>query len=118
MESGRYHRQVGFPEGTKEALERFFAGFAAVRYSHHAKLETVTDRHGIIPIVKRSALTPERCFEIVVEGGFIVKAGFQVEGETHNHAYVVSCEGVVITCWSDPKENQYRHLDKAQYAQV
>jgi hypothetical protein len=118
MESGRYHRAVGFPEGAEETLVRFLSGFNSVRYSTHAKYETIRDSRGVIPVVKKFELRAEQCFELVAVGELIVKAAFQVPGESYNYTYVVSSEGLVLTVWANAKDDTHQTLDKTQYAQV
>ena len=118
MESGRYHKAVGFPEGADAGLVRFLSGFNSVRYSTHAKYETIRDSRGILPVVKKFELRAEQCFELVVVGKLVVKAAFEVPGESYTYTYVVSCDGVVLTCWANEKDDTHRTLDRTQYAQV
>ena len=114
----RYHRDIGLPENAEKLLDRFFAGFNSVRYSHHAKLETIHDRYGIIPVVRKDQLKPENCFELFVYGNVIAKAVFRVEGAHSDHCYSVSAEGIVVTCWTNAKDDAHATLDAAQYSVV
>ena len=116
MEEARYHKRLGFPEGTDDLLSRFLDGFGSVRYSTHAKYETIQDSRGIIPVLKKSDLCADHCFEIVVVGQQIVKAAFQIIGNKElNYAYVISCEGVVITCWANAEDDDHQTLDETKY---
>jgi len=77
------------------------------------------DRHltpSIIPVLKKSDLHADQCFEIVVIGQQIIKAAFQIIGNKElNYAYVISCEGVVITCWANAEDDDHQTLDETKY---
>lgn len=115
----RYHKELGFPEGTNEKLNQFVQGLTSLRYSQHAKLETIKDRYHIVPVITKEALKVEDVFEIVTEGDEIVKAVFRVSGENAlDNCYSISKEGTVVTCWTNQSEDTHRTLDASLYARA
>lgn len=114
----RYHKEVSFPINSNELLERYFSSFENMRYTQHAKRATIKDRYGIIPVVKKHELKSAYCFELVVESGRIIKAVFRVAGTEYDYCYSVSCEGAIVTCWANDKNDSHATLDSTLYASV
>lgn len=115
----RYHAEIGFPGNVDALFDRYFDSFEVVRYSRHAKRATVQDRYGVIPVVKSvRELSRENCFELVTEGSQIVKAVFRLESESFDYCYSISCEGIVVTCWVNVKNDVHSTLDRTAYVSV
>lgn len=119
METKRYHQEIGFPAWAEARLQNLLDGFDVLRYSTHAKYETIRDRYHIVPVIKKSDLRVEDVFEIEVEGNCIVKAVFRISGKGgYDNCYAVTGDGIVKTCWTNTKEDSHKTLDKGAYAQV
>ena len=118
-ETKRFHRELGFPREFEVMIERFLAAVGKVRYSEHAKWETIDDRYHIIPVLQREQLRPEQVFEIFVEGNAIVKAVFRVKGNDGlDNCYSVNNDSVVVTCWTNKADDAHRTLKKELYSRA
>ena len=103
----RFHRDVKFEElAEKKILAALRALPGELTYSRHAKLQTVHEKYGIIPVLKKEFLRETDLFEYhKSDTGAIEKAVFRIDwfpGKL-SHCYSVSLDGVVVTCWTNEK---------------
>jgi hypothetical protein len=120
MNTVKFHREVGFEPG---AIEEIIAGLkrlSSLRYTQHAKFETIKDRYSIIPVVKLEDIKPEEIFEYTREGNQIVKFAVRLTGldRVLDFCYSISLDGNVITVWANTKEDSHRTLNEGLYTRV
>lgn len=112
----RYHREVGFPKQTDVRILRLLDGFDTLHYSDHAKESTFADQYGQIPVIKKTHLRVEDCFEVVFDEQFLVKAVFRIRGvDEADYCYSVSAEGTVVTCWANKSDDAHSTLRAGDY---
>jgi len=71
----RYHKAVYLPDRIGSLMGEFWnACPERLRYSYHAKLETIKDRYCTVPVIKtKGELKQGEAFEFVLERGRIKK---------------------------------------------
>jgi hypothetical protein len=120
MVTNKFHRDIGFEPGAIKEIMAGLGRFSQLRYTQHAKFETIKDRYSIIPVIKLSDIKPEEIFEYTREGNRIVKFAVRLTGldRVLDFCYSVSLDGNVITVWANTKEDSHRTLNEGLYARV
>lgn len=120
MSMVKYHKSIGFePRAMKEIFESL-QRVSQLRYTQHAKLETIKDRYAVIPPVKLQYIRPENIFEYTRENGRIIKFVARLTHLDNNldFCYSISTEGIVITVWANEKNDDHRTLNESSYRRV
>lgn len=115
----KYHREVFFEVSAPRQFSDFLAALPPVlSYTHHAKLQTINDRYGIIPVLRADMLRASDVFEYVKDGGAVEKLVFRIDwlSERFSYSYSVSADGKVVTCWANEKTDVHGTLDRRAYA--
>ena len=120
MTTNKFHKDIGFEPGAIKEIIASLSRLSTLRYTQHAKLETIKDRYSIIPVIKLSDIKPEEIFEYTREGNEIVKFAIRLTGldKTLDFCYSVSLDGNVITVWANTKEDSHRTLNEGLYRRV
>lgn len=118
MAATLYHREVYFEPNASDRIAEFISRLPVLTYSRHAKLQTVRDRYGLIPVLKVSDLKASDAFEYLLDGTAIDRVVFRIEyfSGRFAYSYSVSRDGVVVTCWANEKSDGHGTLDRSRYA--
>jgi lantibiotic modifying enzyme len=120
MNAQKFHREVGFEATALKEIQDGLRRLYQLRYTQHAKLETIKDRYSIIPVIKLSDIKLSDIFEYTKEQGEIVKFAVRVTSydKALDFCYSISLDGNVITVWANTKEDSHRTLNERAYARV
>jgi hypothetical protein len=120
MSIKKFHRDTGFEQGAIKEIFHGLQRFSQLRYTQHAKLETIKDRYAIIPVVKLHHINPADIFEYTREDGQIVKFAIRIRSFDNNldFCYSISLDGNVVTAWANDKADSHRTLNEALYERV
>ena len=113
----RFHHDIYFEPTAYTDIQRFFDIFGPIVYTHHAKLQTLEDRYGRLPILTRNQLTLDNVFEYYRDGLAISKVVLRITtlSPTLDYCYSISPDGQVITAWANSKEDTHKTLDASLY---
>ena len=115
----RHHYQVYFEENFREDLKAFLNSINAVSYSHHAKLQTIQDRYGIIPVIKKDSLPSGTPIEYYRIDGILWKVVFKFTNfnSAFDYSYTIAKDGTVVTAWANEKSDNHSTLNHTIYEQ-
>ena len=112
----RYHKALYFPPTIRPDLVEFVANLPVLRLSKHAEQQVAEEENRNRPITPPTTLNPSTCFEVYIETGRIEKAVFRVKTNAqYDTIYVVSRLGIVITLWSNSRDDNHQTLNPNLY---
>jgi len=116
----KYHKEIGFLPchiGECKILINDLK-FRKIRFSFHA-LQSLKDEREAVKIgrfLKDYSLKFDDVFEIVVYDGIIQKMGFRVNLGENDVCFIVSRDKLIITLWTNKKDDKHYTLNKNNYA--
>lgn len=116
----KYHKELGIPQDIKVKTKALIQilNCVNVTISNHAKeaLRSEKDVAGINNALENYTLVYGDVFEIV-DIGYIEKLAFRIAfNEEKDIIFVISNNGIIITLWTNNKEDKHFTLNKMAYA--
>ena len=124
MSITRFHKEVGFEPGAIKEIFNILWSLSSLRYTQHAKMETIKDRYAIIPVIKLSDIKPEDIFEYTKDDGELEQFMVRINPPTGAFSYCYSIsvrpetKGNIVTVWANTKYDSHRTLNTRIYERV
>jgi hypothetical protein len=118
----KYHKDIGFSnERISEAKELIQAlNNMKIGFSIHALQELNKEAEAVYigQALRDYRLNFNDVFEIAIDNNIIKKLGFRVKFSHNDIVFIISRSKIIITLWTNKKDDLHFTLNKSNYAEV
>lgn len=109
--------------GLPASITNLFGRKYKLFYSHHAKLQAIQDRYGIISNPPREIeLTKDNVFEVEILNNLISKVAIRIKYDNEKDLIIVLIPeyntATVKTLWLNLSSDSHKTLDKSKYNRI